>query len=161
MATRGRKPKPKTLKILDGTRPDRINAKAPEAIRELPECPVHMVDDPDACEEWGRMVALLDRMGVLSQTDGAALSLYCTIHSRWRKAKSEVMTVGFTISTEQSGEKTNPTVGVMERCEVQLRALLAEFGCTPSSRGRLDRLKADVPPDEFEELLSSKPKRKA
>lgn len=159
MATRGRKPKPRELKILDGTRADRINDKAPEPIVGLPEAPGYL--DEDARAEWGRMVALLDRMGVLSTTDGAALALYCSIHSRWLKAKASVQVAGLTISTERNGAKTNPAVGVMERCETMMAKLLVEFGCTPSSRGRINKLKADAPPDEFEELLSSKPKKKA
>lgn len=158
MATRGRKPKPAELKILEGSRRDRVEPDSPLPIRELPECPHHLVDDDEAREEWDRMVALLDRMGVLSQTDGAALSIYCSIYSRWVKAKAELKAGSLTIATDNGGEKTNPAVGIAERCEAQMRAYLTEFGCTPSSRGRL-KTGGEKKRDRLSEFQARRPAR--
>lgn len=157
MAKRGRKPKPTELKILDGTRADRVNRNAPEPIREPLECPDHL--DDAARAEWDRLLPQLERMGVVSQTDSAVLALYCVTFSRWIEARTELLRLGLVIETDLGGCKANPAAGIVAKCEDQMAKLLAELGCTPSSRGRLDRLKADAPPDEFEELLATKPRK--
>jgi P27 family predicted phage terminase small subunit len=159
MAVRGRKPKPNELKILEGSRADRVNQNAPEAIREPLERPDHL--DEDARAEWDRLLPQLERMGVISQTDSAVLALYCVAFSRWLSSRAELLRHGLVIETDLGGTKANPAAAIVAKCEDQMARLLAELGCTPSSRGRLDRLKADAQPDEFEELLTSKPKRKA
>lgn len=141
MAKRGPKSRPPELKLAAGTRADRINPDAPAAIPGVPTAPEHL--DVAAREEWDRQVALLARMGVLSQTDYAALAVYCSVFSRWRKAKAHIRVHGLTIPTAQAGEKTNPAVGIAERCEVQMRAWLTEFGCTPASRGNVDSTKGE------------------
>lgn len=159
MAKRGRKPKPEAIKILEGTRADRINLDAPAPIRELPRCPDHLLDDAEAHAEWDRIVPQLDRAGVLSLVDGAALAIYCSVHSRWVKAKEEVRAYGLTISTAAGGEKTNPAVGIVERCEGQLRAYLTEFGCTPSSRTRVRGSGTEQKKDRFAAYMDKRKRR--
>ncbi len=157
MAKRGRKPKPETLKILDGTRADRRNANAPSGVQGVPECPEHL--SARSRQEWDRLVVLLERMGVLSQTDGAALAIYCVIFDRWLKARAEMASNGLVLETDLGGVKPNPAVTIAAKCEDQMAKLLLEFGCTPSSRGRLDKLKGEAPKDELEEFLSTPKKR--
>lgn len=152
---KGRKPQPPELKVLSGTRPDRVNAEAPKAAG-LPEPPAYL--DDAALEEWHRLVPQLAAAGVLSRTDGAALALYCTTYSRYRAALRDVAAGGITASTGTGGEKTAPAVGVLERCEAMMAKLLAEFGATPSSRGRVKAADAEGPKDEFTAFLN---KRKA
>ena len=81
---RGRKPKPTTLKILDGARPDRLNLDEPAAPPGRPEPPDHL--DGNALAEWERVCSILGRMGLLSAADGPALEVHCTAYSRKRAA---------------------------------------------------------------------------
>lgn len=159
MATRGRKPKATTVKILEGSRPDRINWNAPGSISGPLEPPDHL--DEVARAKWDEIVPKLEAMGVLSQTDSDVVALYCVAYSEWLEARREVKRHGLVMETDLGGVKANPAVAIRAKCADQMKQLLPELGCTPSSRGRLDRLKSDAPPDEFEGLLSSKPKQKA
>lgn len=134
MGRRGPKPKPTALKVLNGTRKDRINAAEPKPPPGLPEPPVHL--DEVALAEWARMVELLSEMGTITTADGAALALYCTHFSTWVKANHELRTVGATISTDKGGAKTSPYVAIANASARAMERLLAEFGCTPSSRSR-------------------------
>ena len=130
MGTRGRKPIPPELKILKGPR-----GAAPAAVAGEPEPPAYLGDEARA--EWGRMVEVLRALGVLSRTDGQALALYCTLHARLVRAEADVAENGLREATEKGGDKPNPAVVMADRAIRQMAALLAEFGLTPSSRGRV------------------------
>jgi P27 family predicted phage terminase small subunit len=134
MGRRGPKPKPTALKVLSGTRKDRINSNEPKPPPGLPEPPEHL--DEVALAEWGRMVELLSGLGTLTTADGAALALYCTHYSTWVNANHTLRTEGATIKTDKGGEKTSPYVAIANASARAMERLLAEFGCTPSSRGR-------------------------
>lgn len=134
MGQRGPKPKPNALKVLAGTRKDRIAGVGPTPPPGPPEPPGHL--DEVALAEWGRMVDLLSEMGTLTSADGAALALYCSHYSTWVDAREKLRTNGATIATENGGEKTSPYVAIANASARAMERLLAEFGCTPSSRGR-------------------------
>lgn len=153
MATRGRKPKPPELKILAGTRPDRIPADAPAALKGRPACPDHL--DVIARQEWDRIVPELEELGVLSRTDGAALVLYCSTYSRWRSALDEIKAKGLLVPAKV-GVRVNPAVAIAASCEAQMARMLAEFGCTPSSRSRVVGSRPAKPADKFASLMAKK-----
>jgi P27 family predicted phage terminase small subunit len=135
MGKRGPKPTPTRLKKLAGiTRADRLNEHEPEPPSGLPEAPTHL--DKLALEEWHRIVPLLDEMGVLTRIDGAALSVYCDAHSRWLRARAELVKHGMLVKTK-AGFKLNPAVSVINASLRTMQRCLAEFGCTPSSRSTL------------------------
>jgi phage terminase small subunit len=108
---RGRKPKPTALKILDGTRPDRIN-------RNEPAMPPASIEPPDwlderAREHWGELAPVLQSARLLTTGDRQALALLCEAFSRFR--------------SDPGNEKARDLY----------RRMLVEFGLTPSSRSRL------------------------
>jgi P27 family predicted phage terminase small subunit len=154
---RGRKPKPTRLKILNGTRADRINAREPTPPAGPPEVPKHL--DELARDEWARLVPILEEMGVLSQADGAALMLYCECYSKWLRARGEIAKRGMTIEitktiTSKKGStiettgrlQANPAVLIEIQMMRLMKELLIEFGLTPSARSRISatgRIKAD------------------
>ena len=79
---RGRKPKPTTLKILEGNPGKRsLNEHEPQVQAEIPECPEFL--DDEARAEWFRMAKVLQDMGLLTQADRAALAAYCVAYSCW------------------------------------------------------------------------------
>lgn len=153
MATRGRKPRPTSLKVLAGDRADRVNTAEPSPVAGAPPCPEHVAEDPRAREAWDRLIPLLDRMGVLSQADGSALEIYCTAYSRWRKALESIRSQGLTVYTDKGSEKTNPAVSIAAQAEAAMGRILACFGCTPSDRGRL-RVGAKEKKDGLSEFLA-------
>jgi P27 family predicted phage terminase small subunit len=184
MAIRGRKPTPTPLKILRGTRADRIPKAEPHAPAGRPKPPAHL--DKVARAEWRRMVPILEKLGVLTQAEGGALAVYCVAYSRWvtaceaidaeaevaaeamaermgrvldegRKATDPriVAATGLLESTGQGGSKVSPLVLVAQQAEAQMMRALAEFGCTPSSRSRV-KVQGEEKRDALGEFLSRK-----
>lgn len=135
MGKRGPKPKPAELKILAGEREDRVNRSAPKPARSRPVFPAHL--DAYGREAWEDLIPQLEQLGILTEADGHALALYCATYSRWRTARDEIAATGVTAYTGQGSIKGNPACTVAAQAERMLVQLLAEFGLTPSSRGRL------------------------
>lgn len=57
-----------------------------------PDCPDWL--DEEAKAAWGRLIPMLQAMGVLSRIDGGALARYCVYWSRWRKAEEFIQKNG-------------------------------------------------------------------
>ena len=110
-AMRGRKPKPTALKLLDGTRADRINHNEPAMPPASIEPPAWL--DDRAREHWGELAPVLQSARLLTIGDRQALALLCEAFSRFR--------------SEPANEKARDLY----------RRMLVEFGLTPSSRSRL------------------------
>jgi P27 family predicted phage terminase small subunit len=132
---RGRKAEPTPLKILKGTRKDRVNAEEPMPPAALPECPECL--DSFGRAEWGRIVPQLEAMGVLAEVDGAALALYCAAYSQWVQADMEIGIYGLLVDTGMGGVKANPAVAMARAARAQMHSLLTEFGATPASRSKV------------------------
>ena len=110
-AMRGRKPKPTALKLLDGTRADRID-------HDEPAMPPASIEPPDwldetAREHWGELAPVLLSAGLLTASDRQALALLCEAFSRFR--------------VDAANDKARDLY----------RRMLVEFGLTPSSRSRV------------------------
>ena len=68
MATRGRKPKPTALKLLEGNPGKRpLNGREPVPPRAALKCPAWLL--PEAKKEWKRLAPALEAMGVLTMAD--------------------------------------------------------------------------------------------
>jgi P27 family predicted phage terminase small subunit len=145
---RGRKPTPTKLKILAGTRAARVNHHEPMLPPARPEIPEHL--DALARGEWERLCPILERMGVLTEADGAALTIYCECYSKWLRARGEVAKRGLLIevsrtvtskrgaTVETTGSvKANPAVMIEVQMARLMKEILIEFGLTPSARSRV------------------------
>ena len=143
--TRGPKPKPSALKLIQGNQGKRkINKSEPQPkpVRR-PRPPIDL--DEDAKKEWGRVVRELEALGLLSKLDLPVLSAYCVAYSRFKSANDALNAVadkdkafrGLLIKTKQGNWIQNPLVGVARRAADDMTRLAAEFGMTPSSRTRL------------------------
>ena len=86
MATKGRKPKPTALKLLEGNPGKRpLNVDEPKPKKQAPSCPSWL--EPEAKKEWKRMAKTLESIGILTEIDKAAFSGYCQAYARWREAE--------------------------------------------------------------------------
>ena len=139
---RGRKPTPTKLKILAGTRKARINEQEPTLPPARPEIPEHL--DALARGEWERLCPILERMGVLTEADGAAVMLYCEAYGKWLRARGEVAKRGLLIEVsrtvtskrgatiETTGKViANPAVNMEIQLARLMKELLVEFGLHP------------------------------
>lgn len=145
MATRGPKPTPMHLALVRG-RPERKMPKPDKVIQpplDEPTPPVHLSDE--AKVEWGRLVAILMQLKLMSQIDRAALAAYCQAYGRWVQAErslaamaeKDMLTRGLMIKTTGGNLIQNPLVGTANKAMADMMRYAAEFGMTPSARTRL------------------------
>lgn len=154
---RGAKPKPTQLKIIEGNPGKRpLNKHEPEPPKEIPSCPQWL--DQDAKKEWRRVAKDLYDMGLLTRVDRTALAGYCEAYSRWKRA-AEALKDGFSYEYVnhqfQTKKDTKPEVQIVRDALNQVRQFCAEFGLTPSSRGRMIVLGGNESKDPIDELLET------
>lgn len=133
---RGRKPKPTNLKVLQGTfRPDRANKNEPKPDPGIPEPPECL--SPVALEKWKAITPELEVLGLLTQIDGDAIARYCQHYAIWVEAMTQLQKTGLVVRTKEGNPIQSPYLGIANRANDILAKLEAEFGMTPSSRGRI------------------------
>ena len=75
MATRGRKPTPTAIKLLEGNPGKRpLNANEPKPEKKAPSCPKWL--EPEAKTEWRRLAKQMEQIGILTQVEMAAFAGY-------------------------------------------------------------------------------------
>lgn len=136
MGARGPAPKPTALKIIEGNPGRRpLNHDEPKPSLGAPKCPTWL--DLEAKREWRRIVPELDRIGLLTKVDGTALAGYCQAYSRWREAEEVLSRDGLTFSTPNGYVQQRPEVAIAQKYLTIVKTFCAEFGLTPSARGRM------------------------
>lgn len=136
MATRGRKPKPTALKVLEGNPGKRpLNKNEPQPEKKAPRCPSWL--EPEAKKEWRRMAKTLETIGVLTQVDKAAFAGYCQAYARWREAEEFLSKHGTIFKTPSGYIQQVPQVAIARSYLQTMKDFCSEFGMTPASRTRI------------------------
>ncbi len=153
MATRGRKPKPTALKLLEGNPGKRpLNTKEPKPEKKAPRCPSWL--EPEAKKEWKRMSKTLETMGVLTQVDGAAFAGYCQAYARWKEAEEFLTKHGTIFKTPSGYIQQVPQVSIAQTYLKVMKDFCSEFGLTPAARTRIQiDAEAGETGDPMDELL--------
>lgn len=136
----GRRPKPTVLRLVEGNPGKRkINKAEPKPKREIPSCPAHLSDAGKVA--WGRLSVLLDRMGVLTEADSAALERLCDCYSDVLICRESLKADGWTYKTMDAQGNTlikgNPAAAQLRAADSQFKSYLVEFGLTPSARSKV------------------------
>lgn len=156
----GRKPKPTHLKILEGNPGKRpINTNEPKPRPIAPKCPRGL--SAAAKREWERVAPLLERCGLLTEIDMAALAAYCTLYGRWIEAETTVRKEGLIILSPNGYPQQSPHLQIANRCLDQMKTYLVEFGMTPSSRTRISVNSSESSEDPMESLLHKRGRKSA
>lgn len=153
---KGRKKKPVHLHILNGNPGKRrLNRHAPNPPRGIPEPPAHLSER--AKTAWPVLAKELDRMGVLTLADVFALEQLAENYAEVLdhrealvKNKSRYQTIRTTNGTRK--KVFHPAQLALSDSEKRFRAMLEQFGLTPSSRSRVDA-KPQAVKDPFEKFL--------
>lgn len=136
MATRGRKPKPTELKVLEGNPGKRpLNFNEPHPEKKLPDCPDWLEDEAKA--EWDRLAVPLFNLGLLTELDMAPFATYCQAYARWKEAEEFISQHGSIIKTKTGFWQQVPQVSISRANQAMMIKAAAEFGLTPSARSRL------------------------
>ncbi len=92
MATRGRKPIPTALKVLEGNPEKRkLNNKEPKPDRKAPSCLKWL--EPETKKEWRRLSRQMEQIGILTQVDMTAFTGATYIFLYIQMEKSERSTI--------------------------------------------------------------------
>jgi len=160
----GRRPKPTHLKVVTGNPGKRaINKKEPKPAREIPSCPAYLSDTAKVA--WGRLSVLIDRMGILTEADGAALERLCDCYAEILECRELIAKQGRTYSSirgiggedseiEQVLMKANPAVAMLADADRRFKSYLVEFGLTPAARSKVHaKPDDDEKPDPLQEFF--------
>lgn len=135
------------MKVVTGNPGKRaVNKKEPKPKREIPSCPAYLGDTAKVA--WGRLSVLLDRMGVLTEADGAALERLCDCYAEILECRELIAKQGRTYSSirgfggedseiEQVLMKANPAVAMLADADRRFKSYLVEFGLTPAARSKV------------------------
>lgn len=153
MAQVGRPRIPTVLKVLENKiKPEDVKYE-PKPALVTPKPPKWLRDDKIAYQEWKRVVPALEKLGLITEVDGAALEMYCNAWSRWRKAEEQLKIEGMTFTSMKNNYQcASPWIGIAQKYAQICRSFMQEFGLSPSSRGRM-QLPGNTKEDELDDLL--------
>ena len=144
MGKRGPAPAPTALKLVKGTRKDRVNRSEPAPGVEEVAPPAWLSDE--ARQLWDQLAPDLERQGVLKVWDCEEFAVWCDAAARRREAAA-VLSAGQSVSREpvmsKGGELVghklvrNPWTLVLKDTTDTLLRFGARFGLTPSDRSQL------------------------
>lgn len=147
MATKGRKPKPTALKLLEGNPGKRpLNVDEPKPKKQAPSCPSWL--EPEAKKEWKRMAKTLESIGILTEIDKAAFSGYCQAYARWREAEEFLTKHGTIFKTPSGYIQQVPQVSIAQTYLKVMKDFSSEFGLTPAARTRIQVNTTEVESDD-------------
>jgi P27 family predicted phage terminase small subunit len=145
---RGKKPKPTRVREGDGNVGKRkLNRSEPEFARvKVTAAPPTWLNGA-AKAEWARVAPDLARLNLLQVVDVMSLAAYCTAVAHWAAAERAIEEHGSTLilRDDKGAVKAvmpSPHVGLAVKWLDKIRQFAAEFGFTPSSRGRIELSKS-------------------
>jgi P27 family predicted phage terminase small subunit len=159
MGARGPKTLPANVHLLRGNLSKKSASQLRDGVApsvEIPNCPRHLKGA--ALKEWKRITVELEKLGLISQIDRAALAMYCTAWGRHVDAEEELHRQGAAglVDTTPNGFRIQGVyLNISNKAMEQCKSFLAEFGMSPSSRSRVTP--GDLTPDLFEGTEHSKP----
>lgn len=136
MAQKGRKPKPTSIKVLEGNPGKRpLNFAEPHPEKKLPNCPEWLEDEAKA--EWERLAVPLHNLGLLTELDMASFASYCQAYARWKEAEEFISQHGSIVKTKTGYWQQVPQVSISRANQAMMLKAASEFGLTPSARSRI------------------------
>ena len=148
----GPPPRPSALTELLGNPGKKIaNPNEPAPEKGAPKMPTGLTIE--ARKEWRRVVPVLEKIGMLSVVDRAALVVYCEAWSDYLAASAALRTYGDWIEGTRGTQVRHPAAMAKKEAIATIKAFCLEFGMTPSARSRIT-LPGQSPEADMESLLS-------
>lgn len=144
---RGPAPKPTAMLKLTGSWRSKARDKVePKPTIIAPPLPIWL--DDEGKKAWAQLEKILLNMRVLTEADGYALAILCEAWSRYRRATDMLAQYGDVYPVKNPDGtlkmlRRSPYSAMQMELSLNVRRMLAEFGLTPSSRGRLIALPGD------------------
>lgn len=144
----GPKATPTNLHVLRGNPGHkRLSTLLDDVVRpdvEIPERPD--VLEGEAAVEWDRITPHLERLGLVSHIDRAALTAYCQAWGDYVWAQRRIKALNAEDASGERGRIWDTPSGykqisvlqqISNRALEQMKSFLAEFGMTPAARSRV------------------------
>ena len=149
----GQNKKPEGLKLLQGTHRPGGKKQSPKVGSGIQQTPPAWLPSY-AKAFWRKYVRKLNKLGVLAKPDQAAFEELCLLYARIRECHETLEEEGLTVRGRGDLQVKHPLVSVLNAAETQFRLLGAEFGLTPSSRGRLDIPEPSEEESKWDKLIN-------
>ena len=140
MAKPGPKPKPRNLRVIEGSK--NLSDLPPAKTKTTVDLkgPPKLLQGP-ARKHWNYFKKLQADVDAAKKPDELALATMCETLQDFLDAVEEVTSNGayYWVETKAGGEmrRANPALAIKRAAETRLVNMLAEFGMTPSGRSRL------------------------
>ncbi len=135
--SKGRKPKPTALKILQGNAGKRkLNHNEPNFSDVVDIEPPDWLDDL-AVQMWQTIMPELLANKILTVADIHNVEAFCMAYARWRQAENEITRLGVLIMDDNGRYSKNPAFTVVNEAKKQMATFGGLLGLDPSSRTRL------------------------
>jgi P27 family predicted phage terminase small subunit len=153
MGKRGFQPAPTSLKLLHGTRPDRVNTNEP-----VPQCTIDPAERPEHLSEeagivWDRLAPQLAQKRLLTDWDRDAFVVFCEAVITHRRATKLMDQAILVRGLGGSGLVRNPAHQIVRDSAQIIRGFAQEFGLTPAARSGIS-IQQDEDTGELARLLS-------
>lgn len=141
MGQRGPKPLPANVHLLRGNPSKKTASQLVDGVSpvvEIPPAPRHLKGE--ALKEYKRISVELEKLGLVSQIDRAALAMYCTAWGRHVDAENRLRDLGadgYVSKTPNGFEVQSAWLNISNKAMEQCMKYLAEFGMSPSARSRV------------------------
>jgi len=158
---KGRKPKPRALRLLNGNAAKRpLNDAEPQPEPGIPMAPEHLSLGAKAA--WDSISVQLDEIGVLTKVDHLALEELCENRAEILDLRKVIKDEGRfqTVITKNGDQRKihHPAWTQLADAEKRYFSKLENFGLTPSGRSRVHTRPAFNPMlDSFEAYRKQKP----
>jgi P27 family predicted phage terminase small subunit len=139
----GPPPVPVELKVLHGN-PGHRPLKVPRA-KPAPgaDCPVWL--SRPAKRQWKQIAPTLQKLGLLTEIDPAALACLCEAIADLKWAIATIRRTGRLTETGNGTMVVHPAAVIKRQALEQIRKFSAEFGLTPATRTRVELSDAENP----------------
>ena len=136
--TRGRKPVPLNLRVVQGNPQKRKiddDIPSPKVVVQIPHPPDNL--SLAAMEHWPQFAEQLAKMRVLTDADLPALCMLCETYAIYWEAMDGVREFGLLTTTPNYFIRRSEYLATAFKAMDQCMKILVEFGLTPSSRMRV------------------------
>ena len=135
MGRRGPAPTPTKLLQLRGSWKGDSRKGEPEPTLGEPSCPTWL--DPEAKDEWRRVVPSMLAAGTLAYVDRAVLAGFCQSWADYHRAVKAVQNEGETAETPQGYPMKNPWVTIKNEAWARYNKAAGDLGLSASARTRI------------------------
>jgi len=89
-------------------------------------------------DEWDRVTAELENMGIMATADRGALVVYCEAWEEFVDLLAKVRQQGAVVYTDKGNAIQNPLLGAKNKAAERLLKTAAQFGMTPAARAKIE-----------------------